>query len=323
MKKTMLALAACLLATTAMAAYPEKPVTLVVPFAAGGPTDKVARDLAEVLRKGLHNQTVIIENVGGAGGTLGATKVAKANPDGYTFLLHNIGMATSPTLYRNLPYKTLDDFEYVGLVNEVPMTLIGRSTLPANNFAELRTWVNANKGKINLANAGLGAASHLCGLLFQQSMAVDMTTVPYKGTAPAMTDLLGGQVDLMCDQTTNTTQQIEGGKVKAFAVTTLKPLTIPALAKLPTLDSQGLKGFNVSIWHGLYAPKGTPKAILDTMNAELRSALKDPEFIKREEALGAVVITDGRMNGAEHKKFVESEIAKWGSAIKAAGQYAD
>ena len=312
-----------LAATGALAAYPEKPVTLVVPFAAGGPTDKVARDLAEVLRKGLSNQTVIIENVGGAGGTLGAGKVAKANPDGYTFLLHHIGMATAPALYRNLPYKTLEDFEYVGMINEVPMTLIGRSTLPANNFAELRTWINANKGKINLANAGLGAASHLCGLLFQQSMAVDMTTVPYKGTAPAMTDLLGGQVDLMCDQTTNTSQQIEGGKVKAYAVTTLRPLTTPALARLPTLDSQGLKGFNVSIWHGLYAPKGTPKAIVDTMNAALRGALKDADFIKRQEALGAVVITDSRVGGAEHKKFVEAEINKWGPAIKAAGQYAD
>ncbi len=234
------ALAAIAAATSAFAAYPEKPITLVVPFAAGGPTDKVARDLGEVLRKGLNNQTVLIENVGGAGGTLGAAKVAKANADGYTFLLHHIGIATSPALYRNLPYKTLEDFEFVGMINEVPMTLIGRTTLPANNFAELRKWIDANKGKINLANAGLGAASHLCGLLFQQSVAVDMTTVPYKGTAPAMTDLLGGQVDLMCDQTTNTTSQIEGGKVKAFAVTSSKPLTTPALAKLPTLDSQGL-----------------------------------------------------------------------------------
>jgi tripartite-type tricarboxylate transporter receptor subunit TctC len=232
-------------------------------------------------------------------------------------------MATSPALYRKMSYDTLNDFEYVGLINEVPMTVIGRSTLPANNFAELRKWLDANKGKINLANAGLGAASHLCGLLFQQSLGVDMTTVPYKGTAPAMTDLLGGQVDIMCDQTTNTTQQIESGKVKAFAVTTTKRLTTPALAKLPTLDESGLKGFNVTIWHGLYAPKGTPKAALDKVNAALRSALKDAEFIKREEALGAVVVTDNRVNGADHKKFVEAEIAKWGPVIKAAGQYAD
>jgi tripartite-type tricarboxylate transporter receptor subunit TctC len=305
------------------AQYPDKPVTIVVPFAAGGPTDKVARDLGEVLRKGLNNQTVIVDNTAGAGGTLGAAKVAKAAPDGYTVLLHHIGMATAPALYRKLPYNVLEDFEFVGMVNEVPMTLVGRSTLPANNFAELRTWLNANKGKINLANAGLGAASHLCGLLFQQSLGIEMTTVPYKGTGPAMTDLLGGQVDLMCDQTTNTTGVIEGGKVKAYAVTTSKRLTTPALAKLPTLDESGLKGFNVAIWHGLYAPKGTPKAVIDKFNAALKNALKDAEFIKRQEALGAVVVSDSRVNSAEHKKFVESEIAKWGPAIKAAGQYAD
>lgn len=323
MKKLLLAAVAALTATAALAEYPEKPVTIVVPFAAGGPTDKVARDLAEALRKPLGNQPIIIENVGGAGGTLGHTKVAKAANDGYTLLLAHIGMSTAPALYRSLQYKTLEDFEYLGMVNEVPMTLIGRSTLPANNMAELMKWMEANKGKINLANAGLGAASHLCGLLFQQAVKIDMTTVPYKGTGPAMTDLLGGQVDLMCDQTTNTTSQIEAGKVKAFAVTTSKRLTTPALAKLPTLDESGLKGFIVSIWHGMYAPKGTPKPVLDKINAALRVALKDPEFIKREEALGAVIVTDGRLAGAEHKKFVEAEINKWGPAIKAAGQYAD
>lgn len=322
MKHLLIATLVAAAAGAALAEYPDKPVTIVVPFAAGGPTDKVARDLGDVLRKQL-NQPVIIENVGGAGGTLGAAKVAKAAPDGYTVLLHHIGMATSPALYRKLPYDTLSDFEYLGMVNEVPMTLIGRSTLPANNMAELTKWIDANKGKINLANAGLGAASHLCGLLFQQAVKVDMTTVPYKGTAPAMTDLLGGQVDLMCDQTTNTTQQIEAGKVKAYAVSTTKRLTSPALAKLPTLDESGLKGFNVSVWHGMYAPKGTPKAVQDKLNAAVRAALKDPELIKRQEALGAVVLTDARLGGAEHKKFVEAEIAKWGPAIKAAGQYAD
>ena len=316
---TLLALAA----GTALAEYPDKPITIVVPVAAGGPTDKVARDLAESLRKPLGGATVVIENVGGAGGTLGAAKVARAAPDGYTLLLHHIGMSTSPALYKNMQYKTLEDFEYLGMINEVPMTLIGKPTLPASNYAELAKWIEANKGKVNLANAGLGAASHLCGLLFMSAIKVDMQTVPYKGTAPAMTDLLGGQVDLMCDQTTNTTTQIESGKVKAFAVTTPKRLTTPALAKLPTLDESGLKGFNVSIWHGLYAPKGTPKPILDKLNTALRAALQDPEFIKREEALGAVVITDARLSGAEHKKFVESEIAKWTPIIKAAGVYAD
>ena len=322
MKKFMLAGLATVAAGAVWAEYPEKPVNIVVPFSAGGPTDKVARDLAEALRKPL-GATIVIENVGGAGGTLGATKVAKAAPDGYTLLLHHIGMATSPALYRNMQYKTLDDFEYLGMVNEVPMTLIGKPGLPANNYAELTKWLEANKGKVNLANAGLGAASHLCGLLFQSAIKIDMTTVPYKGTGPAMTDLLGGQVDIMCDQTTNTTSQIESGKVKAFAVTTTKRLTTPALAKLPTLDEAGLKGFSVSIWHGLYAPKGTPKAVVDKINAAVKVALKDADFIKRQEALGAVIVTDNRLNGAEHKKFVEAEINKWGPVIKAAGQYAD
>ncbi|MCE2690928.1 MAG: tripartite tricarboxylate transporter substrate binding protein BugD [Rubrivivax sp.] len=323
MKKLLAALASATLTLPALAAYPEKPVTIVVPFAAGGPTDKVARDLGVVLSKHLNNQTIAIENVGGAGGTLGAARVAKAAPDGYTLLLHHIGMATSPALYRKMPYDTLGDFEYLGMVNDVPMTIVGRPTLPANTMPELVKWLEANRGKINLANAGLGAASHLCGLLFQQSLKIDMTTVPYKGTGPAMTDLMGGQVDIMCDQTTNTSAQIEGGTVKGYAVTSPRRLTTPALAKLPTLDESGMKGFNISIWHGMYAPKGTPKPIQEQINAALRKALADPEFIKRQEALGAVVVSDARLGQAEHKRFVEAEINKWGPVIKAAGQYAD
>jgi len=323
MKHLLIASLAAGLATSAWAEYPDKPITIVVPFAAGGPTDKVARDLAEAMRKPLGGQSIIIDNVGGAGGTLGAAKVAKAANDGYTVLLHHIGISTAPALYRKMSYDTLGDFEYLGMVNEVPMTLIGKPSLPANNYAELLKWLEANKGKINLANAGLGAASHLCGLLFQSTLKVNMQTVPYKGTGPAMTDLLGGQVDLMCDQTTNTTSQIAAGAVKAYAVTTPKRLTTPALKNLPTLDESGLKGFNVTIWHGMYAPKGTPKAITDKLNAALRVALKDPEFVKRQEALGAVIVSDARLGGAEHKKFVEAEIGKWGPIIKAAGEYAD
>jgi tripartite-type tricarboxylate transporter receptor subunit TctC len=323
MKKLLLAATAALTMSGAFAQdYPTKPVTFVVPFAAGGPTDKVARDLAEAMRKPLGGQ-IIIENVAGAGGTLGHTKVAKAAPDGYTLLVAHIAMATSPALYRNLQYKTLDDFEFLGLVNEVPMTLIARPTLEPNTFAELQKWLAANKEQVNMAHAGLGSASHLCGLLFQSSTKLNFTTVPYKGTGPAMTDLIGGQVDIMCDQTTNTTSQIEGKKVKAYAVTSPKRLGTPALKDLPTLDEAGLKGFNVSIWHGLYAPKGTPKAVLDKVNAALKEALKDPDFIKREEALGAVIVTDDRVNPDAHKKFVAAEIDKWGPVIKAAGQYAD
>jgi tripartite-type tricarboxylate transporter receptor subunit TctC len=325
--KRLLVLAAAVVtafAANAQTAFPgTKPITIVVPFSAGGPTDRVARDLAEAMRKPLGGVSILVDNAAGAGGTIGANKVAKATPDGHTVFLHHIGMATSPALYRKLPYSVENDFEFLGMVNEVPMTLIGRPTLPANNYKELSTWINANKGKINLGNAGLGAASHLCGLMFQNALGTDMTTVPYKGTAPAITDLIGGQIDLLCDQTTNTTSQIEGKKVKAFAVTTAKRLTTPALKDLPTLQESGLKGFDVSIWHGLYAPKGTPADVLAKLNTALKAALKDPEFIKKQEGLGAVVVTDKRVEPAEHKKFVLAEIAKWGPVIKAAGVYAD
>lgn len=320
----VLAAAAAALVVNAQTTFPNaKPITIVVPFAAGGPTDRVARDLAEAMRKPLGGAVLVVDNVAGAGGTIAANKVAKANPDGYTVFLHHIGMATSPALYRKLPYSVENDFEYLGMVNEVPMTLIGRPSLAANNFKELAAWIRSNKSKINLGNAGLGAASHLCGLLFQSAMQVEMTTVPYKGTAPAITDLIGGQIDLLCDQTTNTTPQIEGKKVKAFGVTSAKRLTTPVLKDLPTLQESGLKGFEVTIWHGLYAPKGTPADVLAKLNTALKAALKDPDFIKKQEGLGAVVVTDRRVEPAEHKKFVAAEIAKWSPIIKAAGVYAD
>ncbi|MES2533614.1 MAG: tripartite tricarboxylate transporter substrate-binding protein, partial [Pseudomonadota bacterium] len=218
-------------------------------------------------------------------------------------------------------YET--DFEYLGMINDVPMTLIGKPQLEAKNFGELRSWITKNSGKVNLGNAGIGSASHLCGLLFQSELKAEMTTVPYKGTAPAIADLLGGQIDLLCDQTTNTTSQIEAKKVKAYGVTTMKRLTTPALKDLPTLDESGLKNFQVTIWHGLYAPKGTPAPVLKALNDALKVALKDPEFITKEEGLGAVIVNDKRVEPAEHKKFVMSEVARFGPVIKAAGVYAD
>jgi tripartite-type tricarboxylate transporter receptor subunit TctC len=317
------ALAAGVAGAHAADPYPSKPITIVVPFAAGGPTDRVARDLAEALRKPLGGATLIIDNSAGAGSSIGSNKVAKAAPDGYTLLLNHIGMATMPSLLRTLPFKVESDFEYLGLINDVPMTLIGKPALAANNYKELSSWISANKGNINLGNAGIGSASHLCGLLLQNALQIDMTTVPYKGTAPAMSDLIGGQIDLMCDQTTNTTSQIEGKKVKAYAVTTTKRLGTASLKGLPTLQESGLKGFEVTIWHGLYAPKGTPADVQTKLNNALKTALKDPEFIRKQEGLGAVVVTDKRMEPAEHKKFVAAEIAKWSPVIKAAGVYAD
>jgi tripartite-type tricarboxylate transporter receptor subunit TctC len=318
-----LTISALALAATAQDFPGGKPITMVVPFAAGGPTDRVARDLAEAMQRQLGSNPVIIENMGGAGSTIGTTKVARAKNDGYTLLVTHVGMATTPVLYRKLSYNYETDFEYLGIINDVPMTLIGKPSLAANNFAELRTWIGQNAGKVNLGNAGIGSASHLCGLMFQSELKAEMTTVPYKGTAPAIADLLGGQIDLLCDQTTNTTSQIEAKKVKAYAVTTPKRLATPALKDLPTLDEAGMKNFQVTIWHGLYAPKGTPAAVLTKLNAALKAALKDPEFIKKQEGLGAVVASDKRIEPAEHKKFVQAEVARFGPVIKAAGVYAD
>ena len=318
--------AASLLATGAHAqSFPAagQTVTIIVPFAAGGPTDKVARDLAEALRKPLGGATVVIENAPGAGSTIGMAKAARSKADGYTLLLTHIGMATAPSLYRKLPYK-YEEFEYLGLINDVPMVLVSKPGVEANDFKSLRSFIDSSKGKLNLGHAGLGSASHLCGLMLQTALKSDMTTIAYGGTAPAMTDLMGGQIDLMCDQTTNTTQQVEGKKIKPFAMTTKQRIKIPAVyAALPTLDESGLKGFNVTIWHGLYAPKGTPAAVTKKINDALKVALKDPEFVKKEETLGAVVVNDKRVEPAEHKKFVAAEVAKWGPVIKAAGQYAD
>lgn len=325
MRNTLRCVASLILASTASAAlaeFPDKPITLVVPFAAGGPTDKIARDLAEALRKPL-GQTVVVENAIGAGGTIGSAKVARATPDGYTLLVHHIGMATAPALYRKLSYKVPDDFETLGLINEAPSVVIGKPSLTANSFAELRQWIAASGNKVNIANAGLGSASHLCGLMFQNALKTTMTTVPYKGTAPAMTDLIGGQVDLMCEQAVNAVPQIEGKKVKTYGVTSLQRLPLPVLKDTPTLSELGLKDFNVQVWHGLYAPKGTPSPVLARLNTALRAALNDPELIKREEALGLTVVTDERLDPASHRKFVEAEKIRWAKVIRDAGEYAD
>ena len=317
----VLALAALFATTGAFAqTYPTKPITMVVPFSAGGPTDTVARTLGGAMQKSL-GQTVIVENVGGAGGTIGAERVARANPDGYTLLLHHIGMSTAPALYRNLRFKPMEDFVPIGLVADVPMTMIARGNFPAKDFKEFLAYVKANKDKLSYANAGLGAASHLCGLLFMSRIETDFTTVPYKGTAPAMNDLLGGQVDFMCDQTTNTTGQIKGGKVKAYAVTSAT--RVPSLPDLPTMQEQGLPGFEVVVWHGVYAPKGTPKAIQDRLVAALQEALKDPVVKQRFNDLGTDPVPQAKATPDALANQLKSEIAKWGPVIQKAGQYAD
>ena len=301
-------------------AWPTRPVTLVVPFAAGGPTDVVARTLAAAMAKPL-DQTVVVENKTGAGGTLAANYVAKAAPDGYTFLIHHNGMATAPGLYRKLPFNPLTDFEYVSQVVDVPMTLVGRKDLPPNNTAELVAYLKANASRLTLAHAGLGAVSQLCGMLLQKTIGVELTTVPYQGTAPALNALLGGQVDILCDQTTQTMQHIKAGSVKLYGVTTKQ--RIHALPDTPTLDEGGLKGFEVKVWHGIYAPKGTPQVAIDRFGAALRVALKDPAVVARLTELGAEIVPDARLTPDGLKSWLRPEIDKWGTLIRAAGNYAD
>jgi tripartite-type tricarboxylate transporter receptor subunit TctC len=300
--------------------YPARPITMVVPFAAGGPTDTVGRMIAQSMSTRLKQQ-VIIENTAGAGGTIAAAKVARATPDGYTLFLHHIGQSTAPSLYRKLPYNVFDSFEPIGLVTDVPMTLIARKDFPAKDFKEALAYIKANKDKISLANAGVGSASHLCGMLFMNAIDTDLTTVPYKGTAPAMNDLLGGQVDLLCDQTTNTSAYIKSDKVKVYGLTTKTRL--PQLPNVPTLAEAGLPGFEVAVWHGLYAPKGTPKPVIDKLSSALQYALADSAVKQRFGDLGTEPVAQNRATPEALRSHLKSEVDKWAPIIKKAGVYAD
>jgi tripartite-type tricarboxylate transporter receptor subunit TctC len=315
------ALVLMLAATPSLAQdYPLKPVVIVVPGAAGGPTDTLTRVLAALMSETL-KQTILIDNAGGAGGTIGINKAAKARPDGYTLMLFHVGMATSPALYRKLPYDTLNDFDYIGQVADVPMTLIAKKATPAVNFAEFQAYAKANGNKLTYANAGIGSASFLCGLLLMNAIQVDFTTVPYKGTGPAMNDLVGGQVDVMCDQTTNTVPQIKAGTVKVYGATSAARLA--SLPDVPTLQEQGLKGFELVVWNGLYAPKGTPQAVLDKLGAALRAAVQNPSFRARLADLGAEPVPVAKATPESLRALLKSEIDKWTPIIRKTGVYAD
>ncbi|TYR34912.1 tripartite tricarboxylate transporter substrate binding protein BugD [Mesorhizobium microcysteis] len=300
--------------------FPAQPITIVVPFAAGGPTDTVTRLVAQAMSQDL-GQQVVVENVGGAGGTLGAARVAQAEANGYTLLLHHIGMATTATLYRELPYNAIEDFEHVGLVTEVPMVMVGRPDLEANSMEEVVAYVRENGEDVMYANAGIGAASHLCGLLFMDAVDTQMTTIPYQGTGPALTDLMGGQVDLMCDQTTNTTNQIRDGSIKGFAVTV--PERLDALPDIATAAESGLDGFEVTIWHGVYAPKGTPEDVVARLSQSLQVALQDETVIERFADLGTAPSSQEDATPEALKAKLEAEINLWRPIIEAAGVYAN
>ena len=300
--------------------YPSRPITLLVPFAAGGATDTVARVTAATMSR-LLGQTIIVENATGAGGTIAATRESRAEPDGYTLMIHHIGIATAATLYRTLPYDTKTAFAPIGLVTNAPMTIIGRPDLPPNSLAELVTYIKANGDKMTFGNAGLGAASHLCGMLFMTAIGKEILAVPYKGNGPVMNDLIAKQIDLTCDQTTNTTGPIAGKLVKSYAITTKARLS--SMPDLPTADEAGLKGFEVGAWHGIYAPKGTPDAIIQKLSKTLQEALRDPDLVKRFNDLNTEPVAQDQATPAALKATLISEVDRWAPIIRAANQFAD
>jgi len=324
MKKTVSTLfAAALAAGTALAAtsvaaqdYPAQPITIVVPFSAGGPTDTVTRLVAQAMSEDL-GQQVVVQNVGGAGGTLGAGQVAAAPNDGYTLLLHHIGMSTAPALYQSLPFDPQTDFAPIGLVTNVPMTIVARRDFEPETMADLITHIQENGENITYANAGIGAASQLCGLLLMDALDTRMTEVPYQGTGPAMTDLLGGQIDMMCDQTTNTTSQILAGEIKAYAVTT--PERVAALPDVPTAAEGGLENFELAIWHGLYAPAGTDPAIVERLTTSLQAALANETVAQSFADLGTYPVPADQATPDALAQTLAAQTELWAEVIAAAG----
>jgi tripartite-type tricarboxylate transporter receptor subunit TctC len=303
-------------AATAQTAFPSKPITLIVPAAAGGPTDTVARLIAESMGRTL-GQTILVENIGGAGGTLGMARVSKSAADGYTVAVWHIAHATAPALYDSIKYDVINDFDHLGRITDVPMTLVSKPTLPANNVTELLEWIRNNKDKATYGHAGIGSASHLCMLMLMKELGVQINGIPYRGTGPAMNDLLGNQFDLMCDQTTNTTNQIKDGKIKGFAVTT--KAKVSSVPDLPPLDAGAVKGFEVSAWHAMWAPKGLPKDVSDKLVAALQAALKDAKVIERFASLGTEPVQADLATPAALKAHLTAEVPRWGAVIKAAG----
>ncbi len=296
--------------------YPTKPIALVVPFPPAGSTDVLGRLLAQALAKPL-GQTVLVENTGGAGGTLGAARVARAVADGHTVLFHNMAQASAPALYAKLPYDPVSDFEPIGIVTEVPMILVARKSLPADNWQGVLAYARANPGKLNFANAGIGATSHLCEALLMSITGVKWTSIPYKGTGPALNDMLGGQVDLICDQPASTQGHVKSGQLKAIAVATKARLK--SLPEVPTFAESGQPGFELTVWHALYAPKGTPRAAVDKLVGALHSALRDPALVQRYGDMSSSIATPEQANPEALRSFLKADVERWKAAMKSAG----
>jgi tripartite-type tricarboxylate transporter receptor subunit TctC len=307
-------------AHAAGAPFPNKPITIVVPYNAGGPTDLLARTLATVMSKNL-GQPINIENVGGGGGTTGVGNVVLAPKDGYTVLVTHIGIATAPALYRSLRYNALTDLEPIGLIADVPMSVVARPTMEAENLKDFIAYAKENKNKLSYAHSGVGSASHLCGMLLLNAINADILTIPHKGTKPAMDALLAGKVDFMCDQTTNTTDKIKSKAVKAYAVTSKNRLA--ALADLPTLEESGLKSATLSVWQGMWVPKGTPAAAAKRLNAAMQVALTDAVVLAEFAKLSTTAYPVAQQTPAALRTLQKAEVAKWAPIIKKAAVFAD
>jgi tripartite-type tricarboxylate transporter receptor subunit TctC len=296
--------------------YPNRQITLIVPYAAGGPTDSIARLMGESMGNTL-GQTIIIENSLGAGGTTAAGRVAKADPDGYMLMIHHLALAAGATLYPKLTYNTTEAFAGIGLINSGPFILNGKKTLPANNIKEALAYIRTNQEKVTMGGAGSGSGSNLCNMLIQSILGVKISEVSYRGTGPAMNDLVGGQIDFLCDQSTNSMSQIKGGTIKPYAVTSLERMK--DLKDLPTMAEAGLPGFELVQWHALYAPKGTPAPIIAKLSAALEKALADPKVLARFDDFATVLFAANARGPAATDARLKNEVALWGKVIKDAG----
>jgi tripartite-type tricarboxylate transporter receptor subunit TctC len=300
--------------------FPTRPVSLMMPYAAGGPGDTITRVVGQGMSKAL-GQQFVIENTAGAGGTIGTAKVAASAPDGYSLLVMHVGHAANTALYRNLRYDAIDDFAPIGLIAESPMAFVAKKAFPADSFKELIDDVKAHRGIVTYGHAGIGSASHLCGLLFFSAIDTTVTNIPYKGTAPALADLMGGQFDFMCDQTVNVFKPVTAGLIKAYAVTTKTRLAV--LPDLPTADEAGLPGFAFTNWFAMYAPKGTPQPVVDRLSAALQEAHRDPDLKTKLAATGAEAVAPERARPEILQAVLKAEIDKWVPIIRKAGVYAD
>ncbi len=316
MKKLILALAATAMMTGAAQAqsYPNRPISMIVPFAAGGPTDIIARIVGEHMSKTL-GQQIVVENVAGAGGTTGITRAAQSKNDGYTIMMGHMGThGAAPALYPNLKYDPAKDFEPIGMAAGTPILIVAKKNFPAKDLKEMMAYLKANPDKVNQAHAGIGAVSHMTCIMFNSQLGIKPTAVPYSGTGPALNDLVSGQVDYMCDQIVNLVQQVKAGAIKAYAIAT--PVRSPALPDLPTTIEAGMPDYQVTAWNAIFAPKDTPKEVVTALTDALGKALDDEATKGRLLELGGVLPTKDERGGKWLGEFVTKEVARWTPVLK-------